>query len=178
MSTSYSPNVERFPAVKHLQRYGLDIDEYLKLLAIQGGVCQICNRPEFLNIDHDHLSGKARGLLCSSCNYALGCLKDDPRLLLEAWAYLKAPPAQYIDAKSWIPALRMRPLIDALREIADKLESQIAAGVAPEEGLTQWKSLVTTLLDAADKARDQEESRRTVGALGGRPTGGLGGVPL
>ena len=40
-------------------------------------------------VDHDHKTGKIRGLLCSSCNKALGFLQDSPILALAAYRYLK-----------------------------------------------------------------------------------------
>lgn len=72
----------------HLRRkYGLTGDEYDALLDRQGGVCAICRQPERLMgrgrvrrlaVDHDHRTGKVRGLLCASCNTVLGQLRDDP----------------------------------------------------------------------------------------------------
>lgn len=54
--------------------YGMSVDEYH--LAVQGGVCAICEQPSpnktRLAVDHDHKTGQIRGLLCSLCNHALG----------------------------------------------------------------------------------------------------------
>jgi hypothetical protein len=69
---------------KHLSRadwlrwkYGLTPDQYDELLDAQGGVCAICERtPEEngnrLTVDHDHTTGKIRGLLCKVCNRDVG----------------------------------------------------------------------------------------------------------
>ena len=74
------------------RRYGLSAAEYEALLAEQGGVCAICRKrsEERLCVDHCHLTGTIRGLLCRKCNTALGYLKDDQASLVAALAYLGA----------------------------------------------------------------------------------------
>lgn len=66
--------------------------EHFLMLESQGGACAICGGPPPLGrnlyIDHDHLTGKVRGLLCHSCNSGLGMFKDHPDLLKVAAAYL------------------------------------------------------------------------------------------
>ena len=78
----------------HLRRaYGLTPDEYAALLESQGGGCAICHRlPGKRNfaVDHDHETGRPRGLLCNGCNVGLGGFRDDLTLLEAAGAYLKA----------------------------------------------------------------------------------------
>lgn len=66
-----------------LREYGIDRNEYDRLLLEQGGVCAICggdrNGPgKRFHIDHCHNSSKVRGLLCGKCNTAVGLLDDDP----------------------------------------------------------------------------------------------------
>lgn len=72
--------------------YGITLDEYDALLAAQGGVCAICERPPrddiSLHLDHDHTTGEQRGLLCFKCNNALGDFDDDAERLLRAYVYL------------------------------------------------------------------------------------------
>lgn len=51
------------------------------------GPCDICGR-EGQHVDHDHLTGMHRGLLCRTCNVGLGYFRDDPRILRRASAYL------------------------------------------------------------------------------------------
>ena len=77
-------------------RFGMDKEEYNKRLNQQDHKCAICSLTiEELNdgkkrfsVDHSHLSGKIRGLLCNSCNVALGLFKDNKDLLLAAVEYL------------------------------------------------------------------------------------------
>ncbi len=81
----------------NLRKYGLALEDYAKMLVEQGGVCAICRLPPkggkasnaCLNVDHDHKTGRVRGLLCAACNLAIGKLKDSPALLREAAAYLE-----------------------------------------------------------------------------------------
>jgi hypothetical protein len=66
--------------------------EVYHLLKNHQGACEICGgRPETrnLSLDHDHASGRVRGLLCSSCNTGLGLFLDDPARLRAAAAYLE-----------------------------------------------------------------------------------------
>ena len=70
---------------------------YDELLAVQRGVCALCQRPpkeggRRLHIDHDHATLELRGLLCFRCNRALPDYVD-PAWLRRAAAYLEEPPA-------------------------------------------------------------------------------------
>lgn len=70
-----------------------------QLIDDQGGVCAICGREpttEKLNHDHDHLTGRLRGMLCGPCNRGLGALGDQIEALERAIEYLKNPPATSI----------------------------------------------------------------------------------
>lgn len=75
-------------------KYGVTREIYAAMVAAQDGRCAVCGeRPDRLCIDHDHETGKVRGLLCSSCNIALGHFRDDPVRLAAAIGYLRSPPA-------------------------------------------------------------------------------------
>lgn len=65
-------------------------DEALKELKASITQCVICGSEEKLVVDHDHLTGKVRGLLCNHCNRGLGHFRDDPMLLEFAAQYLYA----------------------------------------------------------------------------------------
>ncbi len=78
--------------IKH--KYGLEWDRYIEMLDEQGNRCAICgrHREEFnkeLVVDHDHETGKVRGLLCYGCNNGIGTLQDDPDILRKAIEYLE-----------------------------------------------------------------------------------------
>lgn len=79
---------------RHLERtYGLTEDEYNALLTAQNGVCAICcgvpKGRRSLVVDHDHKTGKVRGLLCSPCNTGLGGFRDSRMRMRTAIAYLE-----------------------------------------------------------------------------------------
>ena len=66
-----------------LAKHGLTVDDYCRQLRKQHGKCAICEaKPKIrrLAVDHDHESGRVRGLLCFRCNYFLG-IRDSERLL-------------------------------------------------------------------------------------------------
>jgi len=89
------------PEVKRQQRdayyrrqYGTTADEVDEIVELQGGRCLICKGelPERLasrHLDHDHTTGRIRGVLCIDCNHGIGKLKDSPDLLLRAVVYLR-----------------------------------------------------------------------------------------
>ena len=81
---------------KHLrQRYGFDHTEYDRMLQIQGGCCAVCLSKDpgkgfrYFHIDHDHATGKVRGLLCAKCNQALGLLAENVEVVQRALNYLQ-----------------------------------------------------------------------------------------
>jgi len=75
--------------------YGVTLEEYEIRLQNQDYKCLICESVhdpssphKRLYIDHDHVSGKVRGLLCQRCNSALGLLDDSRKLIQKAMEYL------------------------------------------------------------------------------------------
>lgn len=80
--------------VQYRRKYGVAIAEIERMKAEQCGLCAICGdfplgHHKELFVDHDHKTGWIRGLLCERCNFALGRFRDDPRILLNAVAYLE-----------------------------------------------------------------------------------------
>jgi hypothetical protein len=71
-------------------RYGIDAAKAEALLRAQDGKCAVCGDPSPEHVDHDHLSGDVRGILCFNCNGALGRFEDDPEIMERAIEYLVA----------------------------------------------------------------------------------------
>jgi hypothetical protein len=89
------------------QTYNLTNENYEAMLLIQNSLCAICKQPEThkgrkskrfpehavlvkrLSVDHNHSSGKIRGLLCHNCNVLLGNANDSIKILQDAISYLK-----------------------------------------------------------------------------------------
>ena len=87
-----NPGVEKFVRIKYL--YNLSKEQYELLLSSQDNKCAICStdKPDnngSFNVDHDHATGKVRGILCAQCNFMLGHAKDNIKLLQNAIAYLE-----------------------------------------------------------------------------------------
>lgn len=79
---------------RRLARFGLAHDELETMLRKQGGKCAICRarKPGTSSgewcVDHDHVTGQVRGLLCGKCNSGIGFLKDDPEVIRAALQYV------------------------------------------------------------------------------------------
>jgi hypothetical protein len=77
--------------ISHRRReYGLTEEEYNNMVLSQNNMCSICNKPSdrTLHIDHNHVTGRVRGLLCSNCNLGIGLLQEDLIILNRAIEYL------------------------------------------------------------------------------------------
>jgi hypothetical protein len=83
---------------RHLLRtYGITLEQYDSMLAEQNGKCAICgssdpgdNKHGCFCVDHEHIGGCVRALLCFHCNTALGHMNDDPERLEAAARYVRA----------------------------------------------------------------------------------------
>ena len=73
---------------------GISLEEYRALLKAQGGGCAICGAErshcgQMLSVDHCHVTGVIRGLLCKACNSALSLFNEDPDVMRAAAEYLE-----------------------------------------------------------------------------------------
>lgn len=85
--------------LRRLQDLGLNFETCDALWTAQGCVCAICQDPidiEHTNthVDHNHITGEVRGILCNRCNMAIGLLREDPKLFAAAVDYLRSSPPQ------------------------------------------------------------------------------------
>jgi hypothetical protein len=74
-------------------KFGITHEEWVALYEGQGGLCAICEDPLPLtearcHTDHDHKTGKVRGILCPACNHGLGHFRDNPKIARAAANYL------------------------------------------------------------------------------------------
>lgn len=91
-------NRDKLLSNKRRYRTGVTWDQYGAMLKAQGGGCAICGEKESIKskygetalaVDHDHATGKLRGLLCSRCNRTLGAIEKNPHILQAMLAYLE-----------------------------------------------------------------------------------------
>lgn len=87
-------NVDKNRDTVYKHRYGITLEDYNRMFLDQNGCCAICEKhqSEFdkrFAVDHDHETGKVRGLLCSYCNKLLGLALDKPELLIASANYLE-----------------------------------------------------------------------------------------
>lgn len=80
---------------KLLKQKGLTQARFDEMLVSQEERCAVCRSPEpggrgSFHIDHDHATGRVRGLLCHHCNVALGSARDNPSILRAMADYLEA----------------------------------------------------------------------------------------
>lgn len=84
---------KRALALQRFHKYGLTQEAFEVLLYKQGGVCAICKKPDWglrgPHVDHDHVTGRVRGILCKSCNVALGMVKDNLGIARALVVYLE-----------------------------------------------------------------------------------------
>jgi Recombination endonuclease VII len=76
------------------RKFGITLDQYKEMFEKQNGLCAICNKEEKVNgrslaVDHNHKTGKVRGLLCNKCNHhVLSGANDNINILQSAINYL------------------------------------------------------------------------------------------
>jgi len=80
----YQKNTGRF------KRYGITKEKYDEMVLVQNNKCYICeNHQEVLYIDHNHITGEIRKLLCRDCNSALGLLKENKKTINNMKKYIE-----------------------------------------------------------------------------------------
>lgn len=84
------------------KKYGMSESAYEVMLKEQKNNCAICSKHSAsgkkLGVDHNHRTGKVRGLLCAPCNFGIGQFKEDIEILKSAIAYLEkhTSPEQFV----------------------------------------------------------------------------------
>jgi hypothetical protein len=83
----YDPAARR---LRTLAAYGLTEAQYQKMYVRQRGLCEICAKPlpKRPHVDHDHATGRVRGLLCWWCNRLIGNNRNTPLMFFNASTYL------------------------------------------------------------------------------------------
>ena len=93
----------------HLKRrYGIGATEVEKLIREQGDLCPICERPNPDHVDHDHATGRVRGVSCFNCNGGLGQFGDEPQRLYRAAFYVEDLEQRPADMKTLGDLIRTR----------------------------------------------------------------------
>jgi hypothetical protein len=88
------PDAQVRERTRTLRAYGLTQADWDALIERQGNRCAVCRtdkpggRGERWHIDHDHVTGRTRGLLCHQCNVGIGNLRDDPEIIKAAARYV------------------------------------------------------------------------------------------
>lgn len=87
---TYTPENKRKWQIK--TRYGMTVEQVEEMRLAQKGACAVCKKPlGKFHIDHDHNTGKVRGLLCHRCNVMIGGW-DDKEWLASALRYMRVKP--------------------------------------------------------------------------------------
>ena len=79
---------KKYSPTRKWRIYGITKDEYERALKECGGKCPACGKTDLV-IDHDHKTGKFRGLICRYCNLALGAVRDNIDVLWKLIEYLE-----------------------------------------------------------------------------------------
>ena len=130
----YQANPERVRSAKDWKQYGITPDDYARMFAAQGGRCAICRTDtpgggRRWAVDHDHQTGKVRGLLCGACNTGLGLLRDSSENLTAARNYVAGErsypilPRRIYVSGTFTAQARLRAKADVLRDMGCEIVS-------------------------------------------------------
>lgn len=75
-------------------KYGITFDQYVEMFNKQGCQCAVCGEKESkgygkMAVDHDHITGKIRGILCQPCNTSIGKMQENPVLIRKLAEYIE-----------------------------------------------------------------------------------------
>lgn len=99
--SKYKKKTSEWSRRHHLKKkYGISLDDYEEMFLRQRGLCAVCEKPQSkkrrgrvivkrLSVDHCHVTGIVRGLLCDKCNVGIGLLGDSSQALRKALNYLE-----------------------------------------------------------------------------------------
>ena len=82
-------NADTYQRARLKRLYNITLENYNEILSSQGNVCAICKKPRPTVVDHDHETGKVRGILHRTCNAGLGMLRDNFDNILNAAKYVQ-----------------------------------------------------------------------------------------
>jgi len=110
----YAANSDTARNTYLITEYGITLVEYREMAALQNGLCaicgEVCKSGRVLAVDHDHVTGVNRGLLCIRCNNGLGNFRDDLDLLTAAINYLShegaTMPTDYVEDYEEVTGLK------------------------------------------------------------------------
>lgn len=93
MRIYYDTNKNKVRSDTLKRRYGIDVEQQKQMYISQNGVCAICGKKfkngKDMHVDHNHVTGKIRQLLCNRCNFLIGNANEDIFILSNAIAYLQ-----------------------------------------------------------------------------------------
>jgi len=86
--------LKEYKRMKKIQSYGITVEDFNTLNGAQGGACAICGKippnGRSLHIDHNHSTGKVRGLLCFRCNFGMSYFSEDIEMFEKVLKYLRS----------------------------------------------------------------------------------------
>lgn len=133
--------------------YGIEPHEYEAMLAEQDGKCAMKSCPNrAIHIDHDHKTGKVRGILCRQCNSVLGMAADNLDILRDAVLYLEEARQKKLKGGTRLPPLPRPPMKEEHRELlrGRMRGNKLAKGIVPHN---RGKKASKALRSKLSKAR-------------------------
>jgi hypothetical protein len=163
---------EQNPEYYQAWRNGLSASQYKALVKAQGGECAVCKRAQKhpfrrLHVDHDHVTGNFRSLLCHSCNAALGQVQDDPVILRALADYIERHRAGPVELPAREDRIRARGESHGMARLTEmqvrEIRALAAGGMKQAEvgarfGITQAMVSMIVLRKSWKHLPDEEEA--------------------